>query len=154
MGYRSDSIAISRKMGPLSLCYRPFPEGYLRTLRQTGPGSNVCNDFCLQLRASLDTVEALLTWECPNDPWPWYFCKSIAIQMGGVSWYTLVVYIVLSAKRRAYLCKNIAIEMGGVSRYFSKVSGSGVDEILLINLQLKLFHSQWESASNQHLSGL
>ena len=44
---------------------------------------------------------------------------------GGVSWYKLVVYILLSAKERAYLCKSIAIEMGGVSRYFSKVSGSG-----------------------------
>ena len=51
--------------------------------------------------------------------------------MGGVSWYKLVVYIVPSAKRRAYFCQNIAIEMGGVSRYFSKVSGSGVGWILL-----------------------
>ena len=31
----------------------------------------------------------------------------------------------------AYFCKSIAIEMGGVSRYFSKVSGSGVDVTLL-----------------------
>ena len=37
------------------------------------------------------------------------------------------MYILLSAKRRAYFCKSIAIEMGGVSRYFSKVSGSGAD---------------------------
>ena len=44
-----------------------------------------------------------------------------------------VVYIVLSAKRRAYFSQNIAIEMGGVSRYFSKVSGSGVDLTLLKN---------------------
>ena len=43
----------------------------------------------------------------------------------------LVVYILLSAKKRAYFCKSMAIEMGGVSRYFSKVSGSGVDVILL-----------------------
>ena len=41
------------------------------------------------------------------------------------------VYILLSARRRAYFCKSIAIEMGGVSRYFSKVSGSGVDSTLL-----------------------
>ena len=52
--------------------------------------------------------------------------------MGGVSWYKLMVYILLSAKRRAYFCQSIAIEMGGVSRHFSKVSGSGVDWILLI----------------------
>ena len=31
----------------------------------------------------------------------------------------------------AYFCKSIAIEMGGVSQYFSKVSGSGVGLILL-----------------------
>ena len=43
----------------------------------------------------------------------------------------LVVYILHSAKRKAYFCKSIAIEMGGVSRYFSKVSGSGVDLTLL-----------------------
>ena len=43
----------------------------------------------------------------------------------------LVVYILISAKRRAYFRKSIAIEMGGVSRYFSRVSGSGVDVILL-----------------------
>ena len=46
------------------------------------------------------------------------------IQIGGV-------YTLLSAKRRAYFCKSIAIEMGGVSRYFSKVLGSGVDLTLL-----------------------
>ena len=44
-----------------------------------------------------------------------------------------LVYILLSAERRAYFCKRIAIEIGGVSRYFSsKVSGSGVDVTLLI----------------------
>ena len=32
------------------------------------------------------------------------------------------MYILLSAKRRAYFCKSIALEMGGVPRYFSKVS--------------------------------
>ena len=46
------------------------------------------------------------------------------IQTGGV-------FILLSVKRRAYFCKSIAIEMGGVSRYFSRVSGSGVDSTLL-----------------------
>ena len=39
----------------------------------------------------------------------------------------VVPELVISAKRRAYFCKSIAIEMGGVSRYFSKASGSGVD---------------------------
>ena len=48
--------------------------------------------------------------------------RRIAIQIGGV--YT--------TKRKAYFCKSIAIEMGGVSRYFSKVLGSGVDVTLLI----------------------
>ena len=38
------------------------------------------------------------------------------IQIGGV-------YTTLSAKRRAYFCKSIAIEMGGVSRYFSESIG-------------------------------
>ena len=33
---------------------------------------------------------------------------------------------------RAYFCKSIAVEMEGVSRYFSKVSGSGVDATLLM----------------------
>ena len=42
-----------------------------------------------------------------------------------------MVYILLSVKRRAYFCKSIAIEMGGVSRYFSKALGSGVDVTLL-----------------------
>ena len=45
------------------------------------------------------------------------------IQSGGV--------YLLSAKKRAYFCKSIAIQMGGVSRCFSKVSGSGVDLTLL-----------------------
>ena len=56
---------------------------------------------------------------------------SSAIQMGGVSRYNLVVYILLSANGRAYFCKHIVIEMGCVSRYFTKVSGSGVDSTLL-----------------------
>ena len=56
--------------------------------------------------------------------------------MEGVSWYKLVVYIQLSAKRWAYFCKSIAIEMGGVSRYFSEVLGSGVDLTLPIKVTL------------------
>ena len=44
----------------------------------------------------------------------------------------LVVYMLLSAKRRAYFCISVsAIEMGGVSQYFSKVLGSAVDLTLL-----------------------
>ena len=35
----------------------------------------------------------------------------------------MVVYILLSAKRRAYFRKSIATEMGGVSRYFFKSIG-------------------------------
>ena len=42
-----------------------------------------------------------------------------------------VVCILLSANGRAYFCKSIAIEMGGVSRYFSKILVSGVDVTLL-----------------------
>ena len=42
-----------------------------------------------------------------------------------------MVYTLLSAQKRAYFCKSIAIEMGGVSRYFSNVLGSGVDLTLL-----------------------
>ena len=47
------------------------------------------------------------------------------IQIGGVS------NILLSAKRRAYFCKSVAMAMGGVLRYFSKESGSGIDLTLL-----------------------
>ena len=36
------------------------------------------------------------------------------------------------AKKSAYVCKSIAIEVGGVSRYFSEVSGSAVDFTLPI----------------------
>ena len=46
------------------------------------------------------------------------------IQIGGV-------HCMISAKRRAYFCRSIAIGMRGVSLSFSKVSGSGVDLILL-----------------------
>ena len=49
------------------------------------------------------------------------------IQIGGVQ--------LPSAKRRAYFCKSIAIKMGGVSRYLSKVSGSGVN-LMLLNVVL------------------
>ena len=59
--------------------------------------------------------------------------------MGAVSCYKLVVYVLLSATRRAYFCKGIAIEMGGVSRYFSKVSESGVDLILLSLVYILFF---------------
>ena len=31
--------------GLRALCYRPFPQGYLRTLRQTGPGPNFAVNF-------------------------------------------------------------------------------------------------------------
>ena len=62
-------------------------------------------------------------WGCSNDAWPYYFCESITIQVEAhrdINWW----YRLLSAKRRAYFCKSIAIEMGGVLRYSSKVSGS------------------------------
>ena len=49
------------------------------------------------------------------------------------------MYILLSAKKRACLCKSIAIEMGGVSRYFSKVSGSGVDVTFLKERGVNLY---------------
>ena len=68
--------------------------------------------------------------------------QSIAIHKGGVSRYKLVVYILPSAKRRAYFCKSIAIEMGGVSRYFSKVLGSGVD-VTILKLCRALLSSPW-----------
>ena len=42
--------------------------------------------------------------------------RRIVIQIGGVSWYKLVVYILLSAKRRAYCCKSTAIEIWEVYR--------------------------------------
>ena len=51
------------------------------------------------------------------------------IQIGGI-----YIYILLSAKGRACFCKSIAVEMGGVSRYFSKVSGSRIDLTLLIEI--------------------
>ena len=45
------------------------------------------------------------------------------IQIGGV--YTTF------CQTKSILLQSIAIEMGGASRYFSEVSGSGFDEILL-----------------------
>ena len=60
------------------------------------------------------------------------------IQIGGV--YTTF------CQEEAYFCKSIAIEMGGVSRYFSKVSGSGVDFALLI--QPFLYRAGAESPLN------
>ena len=62
-------------------------------------------------------------WGCSKDRWPEYSCRSITMQMGAISWYKLV-YILLSAKRRAYVCRSTAMEMGGLSRCFSKVPGS------------------------------
>ena len=47
------------------------------------------------------------------------------IQIGGV-----YIYMLLSAKKRAYFCRSIVIEMGRVLRYISKVSGSGFDVTL------------------------
>ena len=55
--------------------------------------------------------------------------RRIVIEIGGV--YTTL------CQEEAYFCKNIAIKIGGVSRYFSKVSGSGVDLILLITSLLE-----------------
>ena len=62
-----------------------------------------------------------------------------------VSWYTLVVYILLSAKRSAYFCKSIAIGMGGVPRYFhTQVSGQGSIwfswQSFLTSLSVNSFH--------------
>ena len=64
--------------------------------------------------------------------------------MGGVSWYKLVVYILLSANK---------IEMGGVSRYFSKVLGSGVDLTLLNWVVPKVLNinSPWKKPSARTL---
>ena len=52
-----------------------------------------------------------------------YNGRRIAIQIG--------VYTTFCQEEGILLQKHSAIEMGGVSRYFSKVSGSGVDLILL-----------------------
>ena len=49
--------------------------------------------------------------------------RRIVIQIGGV--YTTF------CQKEAYFCRSIAIEMGGVRRFFSEVSGSGVDFTLL-----------------------
>ena len=71
--------------------------------------------------------------------------------MGGASWYKLVVYMLLSAKGRAYFGQSIAIEMGGVSRYFSEISGSGVD-VTLLNKQDYLSDSNSVDSSSLSLS--
>ena len=47
------------------------------------------------------------------------------IQIGGVC-------TTFRQKEGIFLAESIAMEMGGVSRYFSEVSGSGVDLTLLI----------------------
>ena len=69
--------------------------------------------------------------------------------MGGVSWYKLVVYILLFIKTRTYFCKSIAIEIG-VSRYFSKVSGvrgqsDSPDYCVSLFLMLAEVNTQWPS---------
>ena len=46
------------------------------------------------------------------------------MQIGGV-------YVASPTKERAYYCKSIVIEVGGVSRYFCKVSWSVIDVALL-----------------------
>ena len=48
--------------------------------------------------------------------------RHAVIQISGV-----FCYFLLFGKKRAYFCKTITIEMGGVSQFFSEVSGSGVD---------------------------
>ena len=103
--------SLTRPWHPLALFLRERPQNCSEKLDR---GSN-----CLSQN-----------WECYNDPWPSCSCKSVA-QMGAAPWYKLVVYILLSAKRRAYFCKSIAIETGGVSRYFSTVSVSRVGLTLL-----------------------
>ena len=95
--------------------------------RNTPPICNAVPCWLLSLKDRETPQYTSYFGGCPNDPWPEYFCKSIAIQVGSVSWYKLVLHVLLAAKRRAYFCKSIAIEMGGVWRYFSKVSGSGLD---------------------------
>ena len=52
------------------------------------------------------------------------------IQIGGV--YTTF----------SYFCNSIALEMGGVSRYFSKISGSGVDATPVTNVSILNQHGQ------------
>ena len=39
--------------------------------------------------------------------------------------WIFLLWMLLAAKKRAYFCKSIAIEIGGVSRYFSKYWGQG-----------------------------
>ena len=56
--------------------------------------------------------------------------RRIVIQIGGV--YTTF------CQKEGILLQKYAIEMGGVSRYFSKVSGSGVDVTLLNKANLSL----------------
>ena len=83
------------------------------------PKSSKNEDSCKELRVLNVTsanewkehplhfwLKATSNWEYSNDPWPQYLCKSIAIQMGGVPWYKLAVYMLLSAKRRAYFGKR------------------------------------------------
>ena len=45
--------------------------------------------------------------------------------MGAVSWYKLVVYILLSAKRRAYFCKSMPYKWEVYRDIFQKYRGQG-----------------------------
>ena len=51
-----------------------------------------------------------------------------------------MVYIVLSAKKRAYFCKSIAIEMGGVSQYFQEYRGQGLSGMFCRSASLSIPH--------------
>ena len=68
-----------------------------------------------------DAQQKSLTMFCTNG-------NRIVIQIGGAYY---IQYILPSARGRAYFCRSISIEMGGVSRDFSKASGSGTDLALL-----------------------
>ena len=55
------------------------------------------------------------------------------------SWWCIYYFL---PKRGQIFAEVIAIEMGGVSRYFSEVSGSGVDLTLLISgMQSNMHHA-------------
>ena len=45
--------------------------------------------------------------------------------------HNLVLYTLLPTSKRAYCCKTIVILMEGALRYFSQVSRSGLDVIVL-----------------------
>ena len=54
--------------GRHALCYRAFPEGYLRTLRQTGPGPNFCSSSDRSRSQFLQCLSGLNMgfWQCPE----------------------------------------------------------------------------------------